>query len=84
MTVWLVGGRKGSPFCDVYSSRESAVAAVLGYLRDEFWLSKMHWIRRRIVELLSEGPEPELAIESYNASVGIDDQWVISEQEVRN
>ena len=79
-TVWLVGGRNGDPFADVYAKKEHAIGAVMGYIFDPHWFNKLPETKRKILEAVKA--TPDLAIEYYNSVADAEDQWTVVESDV--
>lgn len=81
--VWLVGGKKDSPFVDVYNNEQAAIAAVKTYLKDPHWRSKIPQQRRGAFDVLMTHGTFEDALRYYNDHVDAESKWYMTEQEVR-
>ena len=82
--VWLVGGCKGSAFCDVYRTEEAAKAAVMKYLEDEFWIQKVPKRFRSTLTLIMKNGTVDEAIGYYNEHVDREYAWEVSSEKVRD
>lgn len=81
--VWCVGARQETPFCDVYASRDDAVAVVRKSLLEQPWSGALPPQHRKAFRTLLDHGDFDDALRFYNDHVGDDDKWFIVERLIR-
>jgi len=85
--LYLVGGKKGSPFADVYALKEDAEQAILRYIFDDendHWIGKLNAEQRCILWTLKTNNTPfEVILNYYNSVSTHDDQWILTTTDLR-
>ena len=85
--LYLVGGKQGSPFADVYAKKSDAEQAILRYIFDDendHWIGKLNSEQRCILWTLKTNNTPfEVILNYYNSVSSHDDQWILTTTDLR-